>query len=1362
MKNTILKTLTRLASAMLGLLFFTCLTSEAQVAKPLRRPVSQEQPMYLIHIDTWNYADPQKIIDLIPQSIRPYVVMNISLSISHNATTGQFQVAEYGYEIAKSWLRTCAQNQMWAIVQCASGGMGQFSDFDLSVYEEFYRDYPNMIGFNYAEQFWGYDEPNDPVSAKWADRMNHFANLLELSNRYGGYLVVSWCGNQWSPSINPIGMLKRIPAFATACEKYTENYILCEKHTQQSYQYDMESLCLGAYLSGYSGNYGIRYDDTGWTDVNGNHEGFSMATMAAPFLEHTMLTGQTVVDGPELIWTQCFKETNRVATSDGYTKRNWETFPQFRNVAVDNFLKIIDGTVRIPTRKEVIDKTKFVIINNVNTGTVNDMYSSPQTLYEGLYRMDGDGNYEYNKTFFKKTGRYPTIPVVYNLHDELANTFQYKVNRSNYSSRWTSISSKVNEFNSVFAEEYTGDLYAGRHENGWVIYNPFKTGQDASASIPFKYNTSERVDLTFSQYTTAIMKEYADKVTFYLSNFDNMVNTSLKTNTIKIYGSTVEPTFSFVDRGNHQASSMTGSWNNGVFTLTIQQNGPLDLTINCNGTGTNRLTEYTQAKLVVPSLPSLYDGPRQYEAECFDYKSINSITTGGQNGNIRYYTGQGYLRVGTSSSATVRDSVFVLRSGKYKLVTRYAVTGSDANSMDLYVNGVKVATPVFTKTASTSDWANNVQIVELKQGGNEIKFQAYKSGPSSLYFDNITISQGENNGIYHFEGDKAEAAATNPPAELVTIKSGTAGVVSHLANDGVANNRFKAYTTGSLNNTGVADLDMFPTDALDYSIVWKQFNTSTETSKNAVMLRANGVSGHADGLKQGYLFVVENNANGTFNLKNYVVDGSGIVEKSSFVTDFTVATGTPCWFRASAIGDQITFECSVDSSTWVGESITSFNDATHKKGATQLVWGLGTTETNWLVDNIGFIYPSSLDVSMLNIGNLTYQKNTGPSNTASFNLFANGIANDLIVSASANFEISLEPTAGFSGSVAVEPLLGKVDGTTVYVRLKAGLNLGKYNGEVSISAAGVPNSSQLGKTVTVSGEVVPVPFGKKYDFTNDVATTGATNPPAENISIGAGNPATAGVVSYTDNQSITSNCLTKYSGGEGSTAGVLNLDLFPKEATNYSITWKQMIANVSLDSKHGVLLRGDATMAGGYAPGLKQGYVFIVYNKTSGGSEFRIYKSTPAASLSMLTNAAASTLVITTGQPVWYRASVSGTNPVTLKFEYSTNNSAWNTVANYADSSSPLQGGSSQIVWGLATANHTVRMDDIEFHGIALDETPTNVSKPSADNNFVVHEEYYNLNGQKMDSRIHKTKGLYILKQLMSDGTYMTTKVLVK
>lgn len=766
-------------SKMLRALLFTlfCFIAISQTRvygqTAIRRPISPSQPMWLIHIDSWNWADPQKIIDLVPQDIRPFVVMDISLSISHDVATSRFKVAEYGYETAKSWVRTCAQNQMWCVIQPSSGGYSQFSDFDLTIYREFFQNYPNFLGFNYAEQFWGFDDTSDPLSAAWTDRMNHFADLLALCNQYGGYLVVSWCGNQWSPSINPIGMMKRNPAFAAACRNYTENYILCEKYTQQSYQSDMESLCLGAYLSGYSGQYGCRYDDTGWTDASGNHSNFTMATAGAVHLEHVMLTGQTVLDGPELIWTQCFQETSRTTNTDGYTMRNWKTYPQFDNVSVDIFRKILDGTVRIPTRQEVINRTKYVIINDVNSGAADDIYSSPKTMFEGLYRMDGDGNYELNKTFFKKTGRYPTVPTVYLLDDAVANTFQYKVNRSAYSTRWPSVASETNEFNTQFPQEYTGTIYAGRHENGWVVYNPYKTNTTATGNIPFKYNTCTSIDLSFSQYTAGVIKEYSNKLTVYLSNYDNVINTGLKTDVIKINGSSAQPTYTLTDRASHRASSVSSSWSGGVFTLTIQHNGSVDITINCAGTATGRLTSYTTASLVTPGTPAIYTGPRQYEAECWDYKNITGITTSGYDGSIRNYTGQGYLEFGTSSSASVRDYVNVPSSGTYTLTTKYSTVGGNVSTIDLYVNGTKVATPTFTATLSTSTWGTSNQSVTLNAGSNTIELKANTTGARTIYFDNFVLAPNTTSSLTIEENTTGFCSVDGSVASTNTGYTGT-------------------------------------------------------------------------------------------------------------------------------------------------------------------------------------------------------------------------------------------------------------------------------------------------------------------------------------------------------------------------------------------------------------------------------------------------------------------------------------------------------------------------------------------------------------------------------------------------------------
>ncbi len=92
---------------------------------------------------------------------------------------------------------------------------------------EYFIVHPNFIGFNYAEQFWGFDDSNDRLSPKWTDRMDHFANLLKLNNRYGWYLLFSWCGNQWSPPVNPIGLMKDNTDFVVYSKNSQKN-IYCK------------------------------------------------------------------------------------------------------------------------------------------------------------------------------------------------------------------------------------------------------------------------------------------------------------------------------------------------------------------------------------------------------------------------------------------------------------------------------------------------------------------------------------------------------------------------------------------------------------------------------------------------------------------------------------------------------------------------------------------------------------------------------------------------------------------------------------------------------------------------------------------------------------------------------------------------------------------------------------------------------------------------------------------------------------------------------------------------------------------------------------------------------------------------------
>lgn len=209
-----------------------------------------------------------------------------------------------------------------------------------------------------------------------------------------------------------------------------------------------------------------------------------------------------------------------------------------------------------------------------------------------------------------------------------------------------------------------------------------------------------------------------------------------------IRGSTFEPTWSYEDRGtNQEPSVITADWSEGVFTLTVQHNGPVDITIDCAGEGEDRLESFRLGKLVPPARPPFYEGPRQYEAEHFDYKFIEENVTNGIRRGVLNYTGQGYLRFGSNPGAAVRAHVRAPKDGTYTLGIRYSVPNVVVDTIDVYVNGIKVATPRFVGTADYSDWAVHELEIPLTEGANTIEFIAHEDigAASSIYFDHIII-----------------------------------------------------------------------------------------------------------------------------------------------------------------------------------------------------------------------------------------------------------------------------------------------------------------------------------------------------------------------------------------------------------------------------------------------------------------------------------------------------------------------------------------------------------------------------------------------------------------------------------------------
>ena len=261
--------------------------------------------------------------------------------------------------------------------------------------------------------------------------------------------------------------------------------------------------------------------------------------------------------------------------------------------------------------------------------------------------MPGDGNLWDNTNLYKSTGRYPTIPTVYALKDDIAKSFKYQLKQSSLSSRWNSISAKQNELNKVFSSEYTGNCYAGRYNNTWVTYNNDKRGGNKGALLNLQYNTCDTLDVNFNAYGNAIINEYSDHIDIYADNFDNKNQTNLVTDTFKLNGCKSQPTYTAKDTGRNQtASQISESYSNGTYTLTVKHNGPVDITINCTGNATGRKTNYNKANVQKIASAQAYTGTRQYEGEFFDLKNTEGYVGNACGSGVNNVQGQGFLKFG--------------------------------------------------------------------------------------------------------------------------------------------------------------------------------------------------------------------------------------------------------------------------------------------------------------------------------------------------------------------------------------------------------------------------------------------------------------------------------------------------------------------------------------------------------------------------------------------------------------------------------------------------------------------------------------------------------------------------------------------
>lgn len=117
------------------------------------------------------------------------------------------------------------------------------------------------------------------------------------------------------------------------------------------------------------------------------------------------------------------------------------------------------------------------------------------------------------------------------------------------------------------------------------------------------------------------------------------------------------------------------------------------------------------------------------------------------------------------------------------------------------------------------------------------------------------------------------------------------------------------------------------------------------------------------------------------------------------------------------------------------------------------------------------------------ISELEYVTGNGPSDAQTFTVSGSNLTADITLALSGtDFEMSLSEGSGYTNSLTLTQTAGAVDETTVYVRLKEGLEINDYVGTITLTSADATD-----RTIDLTGCVTPTLF--TWDLSKKTYTT---------------------------------------------------------------------------------------------------------------------------------------------------------------------------------------------------------------------------------------------------------------------------------
>lgn len=177
----------------------------------------------------------------------------------------------------------------------------------------------------------------------------------------------------------------------------------------------------------------------------------------------------------------------------------------------------------------------------------------------------------------------------------------------------------------------------------------------------------------------------------------------------------------------------------------------------------------------------------------------------------------------------------------------------------------------------------------------------------------------------------------------------------------------------------------------------------------------------------------------------------------------------------TATWTEVSFTQPSSTSTWTGSGLLDLSGVTGTAVFFAFkYYSVPGNYSSWNIDNISIINlpPDQplLTVNPATLTGFTYITGEGPSAAQMFSVSGTNLTASVIVQAPANYEISINETAGFTSTITLTQAGGTVAETPLYARLEAGLSIGNYNELITVNSTGATEAS-----VSLNGSVTGLP-----------------------------------------------------------------------------------------------------------------------------------------------------------------------------------------------------------------------------------------------------------------------------------------------